>query len=63
MASPLYILLHPLTLKILQNGADVNARIKKGLRPLTCAMNITIAKIPIQNGANCNAQDEYGWTA
>ena len=48
---------------LLQNGADVNARNREGVTPLTYALNLKIARILIQNGANVNVQDNDGWTA
>ena len=52
-------------LKLIENGAQIDAMDNEGNTPLHLAIQnnqIHIVKYLIQNAANINAKDEFGWT-
>ena len=52
--------------RLLDNGADVNAKDDDGYTPLISASAggfVETAKFLLENGADMNAEDKYGWTS
>lgn len=47
---------------LLDHGARIDAKTKRGLTPLHTAQSVDVAKVLIQNGADINAKDEQGRT-